>query len=191
MNHNAIETILGAVVLVIAGFFLVFALGAADMKRVSGYELYADFAKADGISPGLDVKVSGVKVGSVSKMELNPETYMAKVTMSVEPSIKLPEDSTARVASESLLGGKYLSLEPGAADEMLKPGAKIERTQGSVNLEELLGKFMFSTADKSNDKKSEAAPAPVSSYDAADPAANSVEAPSTPTPADAGFTKDY
>lgn len=151
MNHNAIETVLGAVVLFVAGFFLIFAMGAADMKRVSGYEVTANFSKVDGISPGLDVRISGVKIGSVTKMELDPKTYLAKVTMSIIPSVKLPEDTVAKVSSESLLGGKYMALEPGADDTMIKDGGQIQYTQASLNLEEMIGKFIFSAADKDKD----------------------------------------
>jgi len=146
MNHNAIETVLGALVLCVAGFFLVFALGAADMKHVSGYNVYANFSKADGINPGLDVRISGVKVGTVEKMELDPKTYLAKITLTILPDIKLPTDTVAKVASESLLGGKYMALEPGADDSMIKPNGQIQFTQASLNLEEMIGKFIFSTA---------------------------------------------
>jgi phospholipid/cholesterol/gamma-HCH transport system substrate-binding protein len=154
MNHNAIETVLGAVVIFIAGFFLVFAMGAADMKRVSGYDVSANFSKADGINQGLDVRISGVKVGTVEKTELDPKTYLAKVTMTIAPNIQLPTDTVAKVASESLLGGKYMALEPGADDTMIKPNGQIQYTQTALNLEEMIGKFIFSTADKDKDKKS-------------------------------------
>jgi len=151
MNHNAIETILGAVVLFIAGFFLVFAMSAADMKRVSGYDVTANFSKADGINQGLDVRISGVKVGTVEKTELDPKTYLAKVTMTIAPDIQLPTDTVAKVSSESLLGGKYMALEPGAEEEMIKPNGQIQYTQTALNLEEMIGKFIFSASDK--DKK--------------------------------------
>lgn len=156
MNHNAIETVLGAVVIVVAGFFLVFALGAADMKRVSGYDVTANFSKVDGLSPGIDVKISGVKVGTVQKMDLDPDTYLAKVTMSIAPNIKLPTDTVAKVSSEGLLGGKYMALEPGADDEMIKPGGQIQYTQAALNLEEMIGKFIFSAADNKDGKDKKA-----------------------------------
>lgn len=155
MNHNAIETVLGAVVLAIAAFFLVFALDAASTGKVSGYEVTANFSKADGISSGLDVRISGVKVGSVTSTELDPKTYLAKVTMSIMPNIELPVDTVAKVASEGLLGGKYMALEPGAEEEMIQPEGQIQYTQASLNLEEMIGKFIFSAADdkKGDDKK--------------------------------------
>ena len=153
MNHNAIETILGAVVLAVAGFFLFFAMGAADMKRVQGYNVTANFSKVDGISPGLDVRISGVKIGSVVGMELDPKTYLAKVTMSIKEGIELPTDTVAKVSSESLLGGKYMALEPGADDEMIPDGGQIHYTQASLNLEEMIGKFIFSGAEDGSKKE--------------------------------------
>lgn len=158
MNHNAVETVLGAVVLVVAGFFLVFALGAADLRRVSGYEVSANFSKIDGITPGMDVRISGVKVGSIARTELDPVTYLAKVTLSIKNEIKLPTDTVAKVSSESLLGGKYLALEPGAEDDMIKPNGQIQYTQASLNLEEMIGKFIFSSAEgKGNSDKTSSA----------------------------------
>ena len=155
MNHNAIETVLGAVVLAVAGFFLAFALNAADTGKVSGYEITANFSKADGINSGLDVRISGVKVGSVTKTELDPKTYLAKVTMSIAPNIELPVDTVAKVAYESLLGGKYMALEPGAEDEMIQPEGQIQYTQASLNLEEMIGKFIFSAAGDGKGEKKE------------------------------------
>lgn len=157
MNNNIFETVLGAVVLLVAGIFLVFAMNAADLQKVSGYAVSANFSKIDGINNGMDVRISGVKIGSVMKTELDAETYLARVTLSIDPKIKLPVDTVAKIASESLLGGKYLALEPGAEDEMIAPGGQIQYTQASLNLEEMIGKFIFSSAEK-GDKK-EAAPA--------------------------------
>lgn len=153
MNHNAIETVLGAVVLAVAAFFLVFALSAADTGKVSGYTVTANFSKADGLNSGLDVRISGVKVGSILKTELDPKTYLAKVTMSIAPNIDLPVDTVAKVASEGLLGGKYMALEPGAEEEMIKPDGQIQYTQASLNLEEMIGKFIFSAGDDKKGKQ--------------------------------------
>lgn len=154
MNHNAIETVLGAVVLLVAGIFLAFALREVDMRKVSGYTVSANFSKIDGINPGIDVRISGVKVGSVLKTELDPATFLATVQMSIAPTIKLPIDTVAKVSSEGLLGGKYMALEPGAEDETIKDGGKIQYTQAALNLEEMIGKFIFSSAEKSkNDQK--------------------------------------
>lgn len=157
MNHNAIETVLGAVVLLTAAIFLAFALNQADVRKVTGYSVTANFSKIDGIAPGIDVRISGVKVGSIVKTELDPKTYLAKVTMSIGNNIKLPTDTVAKVASESLLGGHYMALEPGAEDTNLEDGGQIQYTQASLNLEEMIGKFIFSSAEKDGKGKDDKA----------------------------------
>jgi phospholipid/cholesterol/gamma-HCH transport system substrate-binding protein len=158
MNNNIFETVLGAVVLFVAGIFIVFAMNAADLQKVSGYAVSANFSKIDGINSGMDVRISGVKIGSIVKTELDADTYLAKVTFSIDPKIKLPVDTVAKIASESLLGGKYMALEPGAEDDMIAPGGQIQYTQASLNLEEMIGKFIFSAGDKGA-KKDSATPA--------------------------------
>jgi phospholipid/cholesterol/gamma-HCH transport system substrate-binding protein len=155
MNHNVVETVLGGVVLLVAAIFLTMAMGAVDVRDVDGYEVKANFAKIDGINPGIDVRISGVKVGSVLETVLDPKTYLATVTMSIKNDIQLPTDTVAKVSSEGLLGGKYMALEPGAEEEMIENGGQIQYTQASLNLEEMIGKFIFSSAEK--DKKDDAA----------------------------------
>ncbi len=113
MRRNTIETVLGGVVIVVAGFFLVFAYTSADLRRVDGYEVTANFSSVGGLQSGSDVRISGVKVGTVTSQTLDPSTYLAVVHMTIDPSIKLPKDTVAVIASESLLGGKYMSLQPG------------------------------------------------------------------------------
>jgi phospholipid/cholesterol/gamma-HCH transport system substrate-binding protein len=114
MRRNTIETVLGGVVIVVAGFFLVFAYTSADLRRVDGYEVTANFSSVGGLQSGSDVRISGVKVGTVTSQTLDPSTYLAVVHMSIDPSIKLPKDTVAVIASESLLGGKYMSLQRAA-----------------------------------------------------------------------------
>jgi phospholipid/cholesterol/gamma-HCH transport system substrate-binding protein len=151
MKRNAIETVLGAVVLAVALTFFFYSYSTANVKAVDGYELSANFSGIGGLAVGDDVEISGVKVGNVSKVELDSATYLAKVTITVANDIKLPEDTAALISSKSLLGGRYLSLEPGAAEEYLESGARIEYTQAPQNLEQLLGQFIFSMND-SKDK---------------------------------------
>ncbi len=160
MNHNVIETVLGAVVLVVASIFLAMALKAADVKQVNGYQISANFSKIDGINPGIDVRISGVKVGSIVTTTLDPQSYLAHVTMSIKNDVKLPVDTVAKIASEGLLGGKYMALEPGAEEDTLKDGGQIQYTQASLNLEEMIGKFIFSAADKNKKEKGTEGAAP-------------------------------
>ncbi len=142
MHRNLIETVMGGVVLVVALFFLAFAYSSADLNRVEGYEVTARFPSVEGLTVGSDVRISGVKVGSVVDHELDPLTFLAEVRMSIDDSIELPIDTAAVIASESLLGGKFMRLEPGGDDQLIGPGGAIEYTQAPVNLEELLGRFI-------------------------------------------------
>ncbi len=151
MKRSVIETVLGAVVLFLAGFFLVFSYRTADIKKVSGYEITASFSGIGGLGIGDDVRISGVKVGSVADVSLDQKNYLAVVTMSIEPSIKLPDDTAAVIASESLLGGRYMELQPGASETMLEKGGQIQYTQSPQNLEQLLGKFIFSMQSEKKD----------------------------------------
>lgn len=142
MASNAAETLIGAVVLAVAGGFLVYAANTADVSvGGGGYGLVAEFRKAEGLNIGGDVQISGVKVGSITGIDLNTETFRAAVSMSIRDDIKVPEDSIAKIASEGLLGGNFVAIDPGASDFMLADGDVFEFTQGSVNFLDLLLKF--------------------------------------------------
>jgi phospholipid/cholesterol/gamma-HCH transport system substrate-binding protein len=144
MRGNVIETVMGAVVLVVAALFLFFAYNTSQLRSVQGYELIANFEHIDGIRDGSDVRISGIKVGSVLGTTLDPKTFLATVRMSVLPTIKLPDDSVAEIVSSGLLGDKYMSLVPGGSDKDLAPGGQIKFTQSSVSIEHLIGQMMFS-----------------------------------------------
>lgn len=143
MASNAAETLIGAVVLVVAGGFLLYAANTADVNLDgSGYELVAKFRKAEGIDVGGDVRIAGVKVGSVSGMTLDTTTYAARITLVVDREVKVPEDSLAKITSASLLGDSYIAIDPGGADLMLEPGEELTYTQSSVSVGDLIGKFI-------------------------------------------------
>lgn len=144
MRRNVIETVLGAVVLAVAAIFLIFAYSNASLRTISGYELVAKFDRIDGLNQGSDVKVSGIKVGTITGQEIDPKTFLAVIRFTVDPNIKLPVDSAAEVVSEGLLGSKYLSLVPGADSKTLQPGQEVRFTQSPVNLESLIGQLIFS-----------------------------------------------
>jgi len=144
MSRNAIETIMGAVVLVIAALFLFFAYSTSQIRSTSGYEVTASFDRIDGIRDGGDVRISGIKVGSIISQTLDPKTYLAVVHMTIDPSVKLPTDTVAQIASSGLLGDKYLSLVPGGAEETIPPGGRIQFTQPAISLESLIGQYIFS-----------------------------------------------
>ena len=138
------EILTGAVVLLAAAAFLVYAVAHSGRSTTSGYTLYAKFDHIDGLGVGSDVRIAGVKVGTVNEERIDPQSFQAVVSLSVRDDIKVPKDSAAIITSESLLGGKYLSLQPGGDETMLQPGQTITITQGSISLEDLLGKFIFS-----------------------------------------------
>ena len=153
MRKNQVETVMGAVVLVIAAIFLAFAYTTADIRRVQGYPVIMRFDRVDGLRLGSDVRMSGIKIGNVTDQTLDQKTYLAVVTANIDSSVKLPDDSSAAISSDGLLGDKYLAIVPGASDNMLPPGGQIEHTQGSVDLIGLVGRLMFSqTGDKDKDK---------------------------------------
>lgn len=144
MKTNVIETIIGAIVLGVAVLFLVFAYSNANLRSVSGYEVSARFDRIDGLSVGGDVRISGVKVGSIVDMTLDRESYLAMVTMTIDPDIELPTDTVAIVSSESLLGGKFMALNPGGEIDMIPAGGTIEFTQSTPGFEQLLGQVIYS-----------------------------------------------
>jgi phospholipid/cholesterol/gamma-HCH transport system substrate-binding protein len=143
MSRNLLETLLGAIVLIVAIGFLLFAYNTSQVKEDGGYELIARFDKVDGLERGSDVRISGIKVGTVLDQTLDPETYRAEVRFSLREDIQLPADTSAAVVSNGLLGGKYLALIPGGDIEMLEPGGEVTLTQSAVNLEDLIGHMIF------------------------------------------------
>jgi len=155
---------MGAVVLAVAGLFLFYAYASSEFSTGGGYEVIARFTTVGGLKPGSDVRMSGIKVGTVSKQVLDPNTYLAEVTLSIDESIKLPIDSSAAVSSEGLLGGNFVDLVPGADEKMLQPGERIELTQDAVDFVQMLSRFMFQAGSSGSSSGSGAsgstAPAP-------------------------------
>ena len=154
MGGNLVETLIGAVVLLVAVVFLIFAYNKAGVAKVEGYEVIAKFNKVDGIRVGSDVVMSGIKIGSVVGQTLDPQNYLAVLRISIKEGIRLPTDSAIKVTSAGLLGDKYLAIDPGGAEEMMKPGDTFEYSVGSVDLLDLLGKAIY------NPGKGGAAPVP-------------------------------
>ncbi len=143
MKRNPIETVLGAVVLVVAAMFLVFAYSIADLKAVTGYEVKAAFLKVGGLERGSDVRISGIDVGTVTAQTLNPDTFQALVTMSIVPGVVLPADTEAAIVSDGLLGGKYVNLVPGRSADRIAVGGVIGKTRDYQSLEDLVGQIIF------------------------------------------------
>ncbi|MBI3447110.1 MAG: outer membrane lipid asymmetry maintenance protein MlaD [Magnetospirillum sp.] len=143
MGRNLIETIMGAVVLAVAGFFLVFAYTHANIKKIEGYEVSATFASVGGLDTGADVKINGIKIGTVLSQNLDPNTYDAVVKLSVAHGIKLPDDTVASVSSEGLLGGKFVKLTPGKSQTMIAAGGALGPSKNFKSIEEMVGQLIF------------------------------------------------
>ncbi|HEX9570442.1 MAG TPA: outer membrane lipid asymmetry maintenance protein MlaD [Rhodospirillales bacterium] len=143
MGRNAVETVLGAVVLAVAGIFAFFAYSAAEVKAVAGYTVNAAFYKIGGLAKGADVRINGIKVGTVLDHRLDPKTYDARVAMSITPEVRLPTDTVASIASEGILGGKYVRLEPGAANTYIADGGKLTKVKDFRSLEDQVGEIIF------------------------------------------------
>ena len=156
MQRDVIEPIVGALVLVIAGAFAWFAYTTTGLGGRQGYEVEAAFDRVGSLSTGSDVRVSGVKVGTVTELWLDPQTFLADVRFSVASAVQIPDDSVAQITSEGLLGSQFLNIVPGASDTMLKPGGRLKYTQAPVDLMQLLGKFMFSLGDQQQGQSQQA-----------------------------------
>jgi phospholipid/cholesterol/gamma-HCH transport system substrate-binding protein len=144
MGSKTLETLIGAVVIAVAVIFFVFAYGKADVGRVDGISVTADFSTVGGLKPGADVRLSGIKVGTVTRLALGePPFFGAVVTLNLREDLQLPDDSSAAIASEGLLGGNYVQLSPGGSMDVLTDGGRIEYTQPAVDLMDLISRAMF------------------------------------------------
>ena len=143
MGRNLIETVMGAVVLLVTAIFLFFAWDMAQVRAVKGYDVKAVFFRVGGLTAGSDVRIAGIKVGTVDDIRLDPSTYDAVITMNVSADVRIPADSSATISAEGLLGGKYVRIEPGSATEMLSAGASIENTHDYRALEDQVGEIIF------------------------------------------------
>jgi len=140
-DNNIAETVIGAVVVAIAVLFIAFIYTRSGSGGLSGYEIQARLPRVDGLGVGTDVRLAGIKIGSVSDLTLDPKTYLVTVHMSVHNDVKIPVDSSLMVTSSGLLGSSYISITPGGDDKMLAQGGMIENAQGSVDLMGLINRF--------------------------------------------------
>lgn len=153
MNKKPIETIMGLVVLIVAGLFLLFAYQVSDLQVVKGYEIRADFSKVGGLSVGSDVRLNGIKVGTVVSQKLNKDTYNAEVTLSLSPDLKLPKDSEIAIAADGLLGDKFIKIEPGTSTELFANGDTATNVKNFKTLEDMVGEIIFMVTDNGDKKE--------------------------------------
>lgn len=144
MAENKFEALVGGAVLSAAVAFGVYAAqtGGFGGGAATTYPLHASFRSLEGVSVGTDIRLAGVKIGTVSDVTLNNETYRADTTLAINGTVKVPDDSAAIISSEGLLGGNFVEIVPGASDFYLEADAEIEDTQGAVSLISLLLKFV-------------------------------------------------
>jgi len=176
MSRNAVETVMGAVVLVVAAVFLFFAYTTTKVTAASGNVYTAQFSRVDGIRDGTDVRINGIKVGQVVSQVLDPKTFYAVVKLSVASDIKLSKDSIVSIKMSGLLGDKFVDIEPGNEDDAIPPGGTIEHTQAPFDLENAIGQLIFSPSKKDSGSGKDTgggAPAPA-------PASQGGNAPAAP-----------
>lgn len=148
LKENVIEALIGLLVLVVGAWFMWFAYDRTGQGGTAdGYTLSARFPNATGVGVGTDVRVSGIKIGTVTAQKLDPASYQAVLEMSLEKAVRLPVDSSAAITSEGLLGGNYIALSPGGETEMLAAGGEITETQGSTDLMGLIGSYINRSGD--------------------------------------------
>jgi len=147
MRSNIFETFIGAIVIILAVSFLFYSFSITDNNAEGTYNINATFNRIDGIQIGSDVRLSGIKIGSVSKSSLNQTTYEAQLALIIDNSIKIPDDSSAKITMDGLLGSNYISIEPGGSEIYLSENDYLLYTQGSVDLIGLVGEALFSVEE--------------------------------------------
>ncbi|MSP43219.1 MAG: outer membrane lipid asymmetry maintenance protein MlaD [Alphaproteobacteria bacterium] len=153
MGGNLVETLIGAAVLAVAGIFLAFGYSTSSIRTDGGTRLVAKFNRVDGLTLGSDVRMSGIKVGTVIDQRLDPASFQAVVELDINADVKLPDDSSAKITTQGLLGATYLSIEAGGSEDYLQNGGEIRFTQGAVDLMSLIGQAIYSSTGSAEGKK--------------------------------------
>ena len=152
MGRNLAETVLGAVVILIAAGFLYIFAATAQVTAIEGYEIKAVFVDTGGLRAGSDVRISGITVGTVKSNILDAENYEAVVTLSINPDVKVPKDTVAAITSAGLIGGNYVRLKPGGSKKILKAGGSITKSEDFQSLERQVGEIIFLATVGNDDK---------------------------------------
>lgn len=145
---HKVETLVGAAVVALAIGFFIYASKTAGVGSgvTGGYTVVAEFDNAEGINVGTDVRLAGIKIGTVTGQSLNAENYMARLELTLDPKVSLSDDTAAKVTSEGLLGGKFIAMEPGGSETKLAEGSMMTLTQGAVDIWSLISSAMFDKA---------------------------------------------
>jgi len=149
MRESPLEILTGAAVVLVAGGFLFYAAQATGYGGPNeGLTVTASFRSIEGVSLGTDVRLAGVKIGTVTDTALDPQTYRASTELTVNAAVPIPDDSTAVVSSEGLLGGTFIEIVPGGSLTNLPDGGEIVDTQGAVSLLQLLLQYISGGNDQ-------------------------------------------
>ncbi|AEM48958.1 toluene transporter subunit: membrane component of ABC superfamily [Acidithiobacillus ferrivorans] len=152
MEKRAIDWWVGIFVLLGIAALVVLALRVGNLSGFAyndGYVLHADFTNIGSLKMRSPVRLGGVTIGEVTHIGMDPKTFMAQVTMRIEPKVKLPTDTGASIYTEGLLGEQYVAVQPGGMPQDLKPGGTITMTQSAVNIDQLIGQMVFDKASGS------------------------------------------
>ncbi len=145
MKYSLIETLLGFSVILVAISFLFFGFSLEKSINSKNMSISAVFENVTGLSVGDKVKISGITVGKIKSFELEKDEFEVMVELEVDKNISIPDDSTAKISSSSLFGGKFLEIEPGSSETFLKDKSVIYDTQTSLSFTEMIGKMIMST----------------------------------------------
>ena len=149
MKQGTFETLIGFAVIAIAVIFFTFAYTTSGYSsHPNGYNLTADFQNIDGITKGADVKLAGIKIGIVEDISIEDETFYAILKLKISDDMHIPNDSSAIISTSGLIGSKFIKINPGSSDENFKNGGKVKFTQSTMNIEELVGKLVYSMTSK-------------------------------------------
>ena len=151
MKGNILEAVIGAVVLVVASFFMYFAYVSSGDKIKEGYVVFARFDDVTGLASGADIKMNGIKIGIVKELKID-ENYQAVANFLIKNGVNIPDDSSAAISTDGIIGSKFVSIEPGFSENLLKEGDRISMTRSSVNLERLIDKFVVSSDSSKSEK---------------------------------------
>ena len=128
---------------IIAITFLALRIGDFQLLNNQQYIIKAEFTSASGLKKGAHVEIAGVSVGKVTNIIFNPETYLAEVHIAIENSIQIHDDSIASLRTSGIIGDKFLKISPGGSDNIIEPNMIILETEPSINLEELISKYIY------------------------------------------------
>jgi phospholipid/cholesterol/gamma-HCH transport system substrate-binding protein len=154
MKTATLETLVGAAIIAVAIGFFSYAYNTSGRGGAGGgYHISADFDNIDGVNIGSDVRIAGVKVGSVVGQRLNPKSYQARIDMVIQSGLELADDTSAKITAEGLLGAKFVALEPGGSETKVADGGELSYTQGAIDIWSIISQAMFS---KTNTKPADA-----------------------------------